>query len=64
MLNYCVDMDDLCDSVAGRSMEYLLAVKEKYPQFTAVTILAIQTGLMNPRKYRNSPVQELRKLSE
>lgn len=38
--------------------------EENYPQFTAVTVLGIRSGLMNPRKYRNSPVQELRELSE
>jgi len=32
-LTYVVDFDDLCDSVADRSLEYLLTLKEKYPEF-------------------------------
>lgn len=33
MLTYCVEFDDLFDGVAERSLEYLLAVKKKYPSF-------------------------------
>lgn len=33
MLTYCVEFDDLCDTVADRSLEQLLIIKQKYPQF-------------------------------
>ena len=46
MITYCVDFDDLCDTVADRSLEYLLKVKEKHPEFSC-TLFTIPNRTSN-----------------
>lgn len=56
MLTYVVEFDDLCDNVADRSLEHLLAIKEKYPPFVC-TLFTIpnRTSDANIARFRAHP---------